>query len=110
MEKSKMSCIFCNGKIDICYKDLSLLNGKVTLKNEPYYKCQNCKREYVSSEQMKDTEKKLQPYYTTRPVIATGRSLAITFPADIAKYYSMKKGTQIQLIPESKNTLKLRIA
>jgi hypothetical protein len=110
MAKKEVKCIFCNGKIELCYEDLFLLDDKVALKKEPYYKCSNCKREYVSSTQMKETEKKLQPYYATRPVIATGRSLAITLPTDIAKFCSIKKGTQVQIIPESKTILKIKLA
>jgi len=110
MAKKEIKCIFCKGKTELCYEDISLLDGKVNLKGEPYYKCSSCKREYVSSGQMKETENKLNLYYIKRPVIATGRSLAITLPPDITEYYSIKKGTQVQIIPESKTTLKIRLA
>ena len=108
--EQKIKCVFCGGKTELHFENVELLDGKMTLKNEPYYKCTSCKKEYVSSEQMRETEQKLNSFYIKRPVIATGRSLAITLPPDIAEFYSIKKGTKIQLIPESKNTLKLRIA
>jgi len=107
MVEKEIKCIFCKGKTELHYEDLGLLDGKITLKGEPYYKC---KKEYVTSSQMRGTETKINSFYITRPVIATGRSLAITLPPDISNFYSIKKGTQIQIIPESKTTLRLRLA
>jgi len=109
-EKEKVKCIFCKGEAKLHYEDLNLLDGKMTLKGEPYYKCTVCKKEYVTSNQMKGTEEKINSFYITRPVIATGRSLAITLPPDISNFYSIKKGTRIQIIPESKTIFKIKLA
>ena len=109
MEEKNVNCTFCKGKVILMYEDIPLLEGKIILKGEPFYKCTKCKKEYVSSEQMKLTEKHLNAFYVRRPVITTGRSLALTIPPDIASFYSIKKGTEIQIIPEDRKTIRLKL-
>ena len=108
MEK-EMKCVFCNGKTELKHETIKLLDGKVILKQQPYFKCKKCKKEFVTSKQMRETEKQLNVFSVERPIVSTGRSLAITIPTDIAKFYKLKKGEKIQMIPESKQILKIRI-
>ena len=109
MEKGKIKCVFCAGSAEIKYETIELLGGKVILKQQPYYKCEKCKKEFITSKQMKETEKQLNVFSVTRPIVSTGRSLAITIPKDLAKFYKLKKGEKVQLIPESKHMLKIKI-
>ncbi|MFH1239921.1 MAG: hypothetical protein V1672_01785 [Candidatus Diapherotrites archaeon] len=109
MEKEKIKCVFCEAEAELKYETIELLEGKVILKQQPYYKCKKCKKEFVTSEQMKETEKQLNVFSVTRPIVSTGRSLAITIPTDLAKFYKLKKGEKVQLIPESKHLLKIKI-
>ena len=54
---TKTNCVFCNSKTKVKFKNLNLFKGKVILKQQPYFKCTKCKKEFVSSEQMQETEK-----------------------------------------------------
>ncbi|PIN98503.1 MAG: hypothetical protein COT90_03955 [Candidatus Diapherotrites archaeon CG10_big_fil_rev_8_21_14_0_10_31_34] len=110
MEKEKVDCGFCGGKTELKFETLELLDGKVILKQQPYYKCKKCRKEFVSSEQMRETEKEINSFNVLRPIISTGRSLAITVPADLAKFYNLKKGENVRLIPESRHLLKVKIS
>ncbi|MFH1257219.1 MAG: AbrB/MazE/SpoVT family DNA-binding domain-containing protein [Candidatus Diapherotrites archaeon] len=108
MEK-KVDCVFCGGETEVKCETIELLGGKVTLKEQPYYSCRKCKKEFVSSEQMRETEKQLNSFSITRQIVSTGRSLAVTIPADLAEFYNLKKGEKVQLIPESRHLLKLKM-
>lgn len=109
MEKEGMKCVFCEGKTTIGCENIELLDGKIVLKQQPYYKCLKCKKEFVSSEQMKETEKQINSFCVSRPIVSTGRSLAITIPTDLAKFYNLKKGEKVQLIPENRQMLKVKV-
>jgi len=109
MEKEKIKCTFCSGETELKHETIELLNGKILLKQQPYHKCKKCGEEFVTSEQMRETEKQINVFSISRPIVSTGRSLAITIPTDLAKFYKLKKGEKVQLIPESKHLLKVRI-
>ncbi len=109
MEKEKIKCMFCEGTSELHHEEIELLDGKVVLKEQPYYKCKKCKKEFITSKQMKETENQLNVFSVTRPIVSTGRSLAITLPKDIAKFYNLKKGEKVKLIPENKHILKIKI-
>jgi len=109
MEKESIKCIFCDGTPELHCEEIELLDGKVVLKEQPYYKCKKCGKEFVTSEQMKETESQLNTFSVTRPIVSTGRSLAITVPTDIARFYKLKKGEKVKLIPENKHVLKIKI-
>lgn len=109
MEKEKMKCVFCGGKAKLEYETIELAGGKITLREQPFFKCQKCKRDFVTSGQMRETEKQLNVFSVMRPFVSTGGSLAITIPTEIAKFYKIKKGSRAQLIPESRGMLKIRI-
>lgn len=109
MAEEKIKCVFCNGETELDFETVELLGGKVVLKQQPFYKCKKCKKNFVTSQQMKETEKQLNSFYVTRPIVSTGGSLAVTIPPDLAKFYNLKKGEKVQLVPESKNLLKIKI-
>ena len=109
MEKEKIDCVFCSEKAELKYETVELLGGKVVLKQQPYYKCKKCGKEFVTSRQMRETEKQINSFSVSRPIVSTGRSLAITIPTDLAKFYKLKKGGNVQLIPESRHMLKVKI-
>lgn len=109
MGKESIECVFCSGSTQLKFEEIQLLGGKVILKEQPFYRCKKCKREFVTSQQMHETEAMLNTFSVTRPVVSTGRSLAVTIPADIAKFYSLKKGEKVKLIPENKHMLKIKI-
>ena len=109
MEKERVKCVFCDGTSELHYEEIKLLDGKVVLKEQPYYKCKKCKKEFVTGKHMKETESQLNVFSVTRPIVSTGRSLAITVPTDIAKFYKLKKGEKVTLIPENRHILKIKI-
>ncbi|MFH1544822.1 MAG: AbrB/MazE/SpoVT family DNA-binding domain-containing protein [archaeon] len=109
MEKKEMKCVFCEGKAELKHETIELSDGKIALREQPYYKCMKCKKEFVSSEQMEETEKRINLFSFIRPIISTGRSLAITIPADLAKFYELRRGEKVRLIPESRRLLKVKI-
>ncbi len=109
MEKKEVRCVFCGGNAELKYEEIKLLDGKVILKEQPFYKCRKCKKEFITSQQMRETEAQLNTFSVTRPVVSTGRSLAVTIPTDLTKFYKLKKGEKVQLIPESKHILKIKI-
>jgi hypothetical protein len=109
MGKENVKCVFCEGEAELKHENIELLGGKFVLKQQPYYKCLKCRGEFVTSEQMRETEKQINSFYVSRPIVSTGRSLAITIPTDLAKFYNLKKGEKVRLIPESKHLLKVKI-
>lgn len=105
----KIKCVFCGGIAEIKFENIELLSGKVVLRQQPYFKCMECKREFVTSEQMRETEKQINVFSITKPIVSTGRSLAITIPKELAKFFDLKRGGKVQLIPESRHLLKVKI-
>jgi hypothetical protein len=99
--ENKIKCHFCGGVAIIKYEDITIDDGKITIKNEPYYSCQKCKQEFCTSEQMFALDKRLHEQFTfKRSVIAAGKSLAITLPADIVTHYKIKKGKKVSILAE----------
>lgn len=108
--EEKIACVFCKGEANVAFEELNLLNGKITLRNQPYYRCNKCKKEFVTPEQMLQAEKELKTHFAfNRPVISSGRSLVITLPTDLVAFYKLKKGTTVKLVPEDNKTVKLVI-
>lgn len=109
MEK-QAKCYLCNGKAVLKFEDLELDEGKIIVKNSPYYKCLKCREEFAASEQMQELSEQLNTKFVfQRPVINAGRSLAITLPSDLVQYYKLKKGEKIKLIPESRKEIKIKV-
>lgn len=109
MEK-EIDCHFCGGKSELLFEELSLNNGKITIKDSPYYKCKKCGEAFSTSRQMQELSDEINSKFCfSRPVIAAGRSLAITLPKDLIEYCKIKKGKLVKLIPETKHRIGLII-
>jgi len=109
MEK-EINCHLCKGKAELKFEELLLDNGKIIIKDSPYYKCKKCKEEFSTSEQMHLLSKQInQNFVFQRPIINAGRSLAITIPADIAQFYNLKKGMKIKIMPENRHRLRVEV-
>ena len=114
MEKED-KCFSCGGKGVLKHEDLKLLDGKVIIKNSPYYECKKCGEKFSTSKQMYQLSDKIQEirnekFTFKRSVINAGRSLAITFPSDLAKFYGIKKGTKAEIIPRGKKEILIKLA
>ncbi|MFH1257053.1 MAG: hypothetical protein V1494_07240 [Candidatus Diapherotrites archaeon] len=109
MEK-EIECHLCGGKAQLRMEELSLDDGRITVRDSPYYACIKCKEEFATSEQMQDLSEQINTKFVfQRPIINAGRSLAITLPADIVQFYGLKKGKKIKIMPENKHTLKVKV-
>ena len=110
MEK-EIKCHLCEGKAVLKFEELKLDNGRITIKDSPYYKCLKCKEEFATSEQMHELSNEINSKFVfQRPIINAGRSLAVTLPADIVQYYKLKKGEKIKLIPESRREIRISLS
>lgn len=106
--ENEIKCHFCGGTAVIKYRDMVLDDGKITIKHEPYYECKKCKEQFCTSEQMFALDKRLHEQFAfKRNVIAAGKSLAITLPADLVTHYKIKKGRKVSILAEPKG-LKIR--
>lgn len=109
MEK-EIKCHLCKGNAVLEFEELKLANGKIILKDSPYYKCLSCKEEFATDEQMKELDLQINTKFIfQRSIINAGRSLAITLPADVVQYYNLKKGEKIEIIPQNKHELKIKV-
>lgn len=107
-EKNKIGCPLCGGSAELTERDISLLEGKVILKSQPFYKCSKCNERFATSKQVEKAEKELRAaFFFKRKVISTGGSMALTVPGDIAKFYHLHKGSSILLVPENEKTFKV---
>lgn len=101
--ENEIKCHFCGGVAVIKYEDIVIDDGKIIIKNEPYYECKKCKEQFCTSEQMFALDKRLHENFTfKRNIIAAGKSLAITIPSDIVTHYKLKKGKQVSILAEPK--------
>lgn len=106
--ENEIKCHFCGGVAVIKYEDIVIDDGKIIIKNEPYYECKKCKEQFCTSEQMFALDKRLHEQIAfKRNVIAAGKSLAITLPADLVTHYKIKKGRKVSILAEPKG-LKIR--
>ena len=108
--EKEIECHLCSGTAVLKFEDLKLAEGKIILKDSPYYHCNKCREEFSTSEQMGLLSGQINSKFVFhRPIINAGRSLAITLPADLVQYYNLKKGEKIKLIPENKKNIKMQI-
>ena len=109
MEK-EIKCHLCGGKAVLKFESLELDNGRITIRESPYYSCQKCKEEFSTSEQMHELSNQINKKFVfKRPIIKAGRSLAITIPADLVEYYNLKSGETINLVPEGKKQILMQL-
>jgi hypothetical protein len=106
---------FCGEQATLKHEELKLMGGKVIIKDAPYYECTKCGDKFSTNEQMFTLSEKVQQlrkeqFNFKRPVINAGRSLAITFPTDLAKYCGIKKGNIAEIIPHGKKELLIKLS
>ncbi|MFA4907927.1 MAG: hypothetical protein WC602_06655 [archaeon] len=58
--KKTVKCVFCKGTAELKFEDLNFFDGKIIVRAQPYYACKKCKKEFVTHEQMLQTEKELR--------------------------------------------------
>lgn len=110
MEKEKIKCHLCGGEAILKFEELKLSDGKIIIKDSPYYKCKKCGEQFATSEQMKALDEQIHRHFSfKRAIINAGRSRAVTFPADFADYYNLKKGRKIEMIPENQKEFRVKI-
>ena len=111
MEAEKeIECHLCGGKALLQFEELVLSEGRVVIRQSPFYACQKCKEKFSTSGQMHELSHLLnQTFFFTRPIIHAGRSLAVTFPADLVQFSNLKKGEKIRIIPEGKREWRIQI-
>ncbi|MDO8633826.1 MAG: hypothetical protein Q7K34_00875 [archaeon] len=51
MEK-EIKCRLCQGRAELQFEEVKLSDGRITIRDPPYYKCLKCRREFTTSEQM----------------------------------------------------------
>ncbi len=101
---TKITCDSCGGEAILKYRDITLNDNKIIIKDEPYYECQKCKDCFVTNEQMKKLDKRIhESFIFKRNVIVAGKSLAVTLPADVVDYYKIKKGNKVSILTDSKS-------
>jgi len=104
----KMKCPKCKSSASIVQLDTKLFGGQIILKNEDYYKCDKCGEEFATSKQVKESEKKLrEKFFFKRNIITTGRSLAVTIPPDLAKFYHLQKGEKVSIVPQDATSARI---
>ncbi len=106
--KNEMNCHLCGGRTKLRFEELKLADGKVTVKESPYYACGKCGKEFSTREQMQELNTLINERFSfSRPVISAGRSLAITLPKDLAAHYGIRKGARVRLVPGSRTKIEL---
>lgn len=108
--KTKIKCPICKGEATLSKTSLQMFGGMITLKDNPIYKCGNCKEKFATGKIVDETvEKARKEFSFARKLISTGGSLAITIPPDLTKFYKLKKGEDIQLIPAGEHLMKVEV-
>ena len=61
MEKeNKINCHLCKGKAILKNRNISLDDGKILIKDSPYYECLKCGEQFVTNEQMSGFSNKIK--------------------------------------------------
>ena len=87
MEK-EITCHLCGGKTTLKFREIRLLNGKITIKNAPYYDCQKCHEQFATSEQMRQLSDQIQA----------------------ARVHALQKGKKVTLVQEGRKQLTIKIS
>ncbi len=108
--KTKIKCPICEGEAKLSKTSLKMFGGVVTLKDNPIYECRKCKEKFATGKTVDKTVKRARKEFSfARKLISTGGSLAITIPPDLTKFYKLKKGEDIQLIPAGEHLMKVKV-
>ncbi len=106
--KTKINCPICSGKAVLSKTNLDFFNGFISLKDNPIYECEKCKEQFATGKIVDKALRNAKSGFNfSRQIISTGGSLAITLPSDLSEYYSLEKGSKIQIIPQSKNEIRI---
>ena len=108
--KTKIKCPICEGEAKLSKTSLQMFGGVVTLKDNPIYECNNCTEQFATGKIVDETvEKARKEFSFARKLISTGGSLAITIPPDLTKFYKLKKGENVQLVPAGEHLMKVKV-
>ncbi|MFH1664336.1 MAG: hypothetical protein ABH986_06065 [archaeon] len=108
--KTKIKCPVCSGDAVLSKENLELFDGLIKLKNNPMYKCNKCRESFANGKMADETLSKAgKEFNFSRQIVSTGGSLAITLPSDLTKFYKLRKGGKIKLVPEGTRSLKVEI-
>ena len=106
--KDEIKCHLCGGQTQLRFEELKVADGKVTVRESPYYSCGKCGEEFSTQGQMQELSGIINERFSfSRPVISAGRSLAITLPKDLAAHYGIRKGAKVRLVPGSRTKIEL---
>jgi len=108
--KTKIKCPICEGEARLSKTSLKIFGGVLKLKDNPIYECSKCREKFATGKIVNKTvERARKEFSFARKLISTGGSLAITIPPDLTKFYKLKKGENIELIPAGKNLMKVKV-
>ncbi|MBN1941192.1 MAG: YgiT-type zinc finger protein [Candidatus Diapherotrites archaeon] len=108
--KTKIKCPICEGEAKLSKTSLQMFGGLVTLKDTPIYECRKCNEKFATGKIVDKTlEKTRKEFSFARKIVSTGGSLAITVPPDPAKFYKLKKGENVQLVPAGEHLMKVEV-
>lgn len=66
MENEKIECPVCSGKANSFTVETKLLDGRVVLREDRFYKCGKCEEEFSTAEQMREAERQLRETHRTK--------------------------------------------
>ncbi|MFH1239654.1 MAG: hypothetical protein V1672_00380 [Candidatus Diapherotrites archaeon] len=108
--KKIIKCPVCEGEATLSNESIELFKGLIKLKNNPIYKCSSCKEKFATGKIVdKSLQEARKEFSFARKLISTGGSLAITIPPDLARFYKLKKGETIDLVPAGEHLLKVKL-
>jgi len=100
-----MKC-FCGGSAALQFEDIGLFEGKLILKDQPFYHCPKCGENFSTSKQVSKGADEVRKFLgLDRKFISTGGSIAATIPPVLAKQHGIKKGKKFRLVSESPKKL-----
>lgn len=108
--KTKIKCPICEGQARLSKSSIELFGGAISIKDSPTYECQKCGEQFGTGNLVDKTlEEAKKQFGFSRQIVSTGGSLAITIPPDLAKFYKLRKGEKIELVPAGEKMLKVKI-
>ena len=108
--KTKIKCPICDSEAKLSKTSLQMFGGVLTLKDNPIYECSKCKEKFATGQIVdKTVEKARKEFSFARKIVSTGGSLAITVPPDLAKFYKLKKGENVNLVPAGEHLMKVEL-
>ncbi|MFH1752302.1 MAG: YgiT-type zinc finger protein [archaeon] len=56
--RKEINCHLCHGKARLKFEELELNEGKIIIKDSPYYECLKCHEKFATSKQMRELFKR----------------------------------------------------